>query len=199
MTTRPASIPAKPKTPDFAEGSVSADIVTAMTRRFSHPAAALFATGLLLLSACGDSGTAPASFVDVPALPGSPTLAPDLPPLPGLDATSIASGAELYTQFCASCHGVDLEGDSDWMIPQADGSYLPPPHDSSGHTWHHGDALLVEIIADGAEFPETRMPTFGDQLTRHEIESILDFLKSTWGPEEREWQWEQTLRETAQE
>lgn len=117
--------------------------------------------------------------------------------MPELDVARIAAGEELYVQFCASCHGAGLQGDPDWQLMKEDGSFPPPPQDSSGHTWHHGDDLLVEIILDGSEFPQSRMPAFAGQLTESEVFSILEFFKSTWGPQERTVQWEVTLRERA--
>jgi mono/diheme cytochrome c family protein len=116
-------------------------------------------------------------------------------PLPELEAAKVAAGADLYAQSCASCHGADLTGDPDWQVMNVDGSFPPPPQDSSGHTWHHGDDLLVEIILDGSEFPQSRMRAFGGKLTEAEVLSILEFFKSTWGPQERTLQWEVTLRE----
>lgn len=120
---------------------------------------------------------------------------PEGVPLPELEAAKVAAGADLYAQSCASCHGADLTGDPDWQVMNVDGSFPPPPQDSSGHTWHHGDDLLVEIILDGSEFPQSRMPAFGGKLTEAEVLSILEFFKSTWGPQERTLQWEVTLRE----
>ncbi|MEX0864196.1 MAG: cytochrome c [Acidimicrobiia bacterium] len=120
----------------------------------------------ILLSACGRSSD-----------PGEP---------PGPDR--VAVGAELYQQNCASCHRPDLSGDPDWKTPNVDGSYPPPPHDSSGHTWHHPDRVLIEIIRDGSDFPQSRMPAFGDRLTEDEIEAILEFFKDNWGPDERAYQ-----------
>ena len=35
---------------------------------------------------------------------------------------------------------------------------LSPPHDSSGHTWHHSDQILLELIRGGSDFPQARMP-----------------------------------------
>ena len=40
------------------------------------------------------------------------------------------------------------------------------------------------------------MPAFGDILTDDEIVSVLEFLKSTWGPEERAFQWQVTMDRT---
>ena len=152
---------------------------------------------VMLLVAAGCSGAADTTTTSgLPQLPGSPTV-PEGEPLPELDPEKVAVGADLYAGFCASCHGADLKGDGDWKVPNQDGSYRPPPQDSSGHTWHHGDDLLVEIILEGSEFPQSRMPAFGDRLTEAEVLSILEFFKSTWGPQERAVQWEVTLRERA--
>ena len=75
------------------------------------------------------------------------------------------------------------------MIPQDDGTYLPPPHDSTGHTWHHSDRFFLETVRDGNPDPIATMPPFGDRLSDDEIISILEFLKSRWGPDERRFQW----------
>lgn len=131
-----------------------------------------------------------------PPLPGSASL-PEAGPPPELDGARVAAGANLYAKYCASCHGTDLKGDPEWQVPNADGTYRPPPQDSSGHTWHHGDDLLVDIILNGSEFLQSRMPPFGAQLSEAEVLSILEFFKSMWGPEERALQWEVTLRQRA--
>jgi mono/diheme cytochrome c family protein len=100
----------------------------------------------------------------------------------------VERGGELYQANCASCHGADLSGAPDWKTLNDDGSYPPPPHDSSGHTWHHPDRVLIEIISDGSDSPQSRMPAFGDQLTDEDIEAILEFIKTSWGPQEKAYQ-----------
>ena len=64
------------------------------------------------------------------------------------DQAVIALGQRLYAENCATCHGADLEGQPDWQTPLANGRYPAPPHDETGHTWHHADALLERIIRD---------------------------------------------------
>jgi len=98
----------------------------------------------------------------------APTLAPpgflvpdETPPPPALDDVRILTGAVLYQQHCAECHKADLSGEPGWMIPNDDGTYKPPPQDSTGHTWHHADQLLLEIVRDGTVDPIASMPTFG--------------------------------------
>ena len=113
-------------------------------------------------------------------------------PLPLLaQGAVVADGEALYGEFCASCHGANLEGQPDWQSPKPDGTYPAPPHSAEGHTWHHEDAMLLDYVkrggaatlADmGVEFASA-MPAFGDVLTEEEIEAILAFIASTW-PEE---------------
>ncbi len=159
----------------------------------AHETALLVAVAAFLaavfLTACGTSESAP------PAEPESTTVVSA--DLPALRADRIAAGRALYSTYCASCHGNDLEGADNWQLRNDDGSYPPPPQDSSGHTWHHSDRLLVDLIANGSGFDQSRMPLFGDVLSEDEILSILDFFKSTWGDQERRFQWDVTRREEA--
>jgi mono/diheme cytochrome c family protein len=113
-----------------------------------------------------------------------------VPPLPTLDADRVVEGERLYAQYCTVCHGAELEGQPSWQQPQEDGSYPAPPHDSSGHTWHHPDELLLDIIAKGGNpaFGST-MPGFEEQLDDGEMRAILEFIKSHWDTELRESQW----------
>jgi mono/diheme cytochrome c family protein len=113
-----------------------------------------------------------------------------VPPAPPLSLEMVDQGETLYLQYCASCHGGNLEGAPNWKLSLPDGSFPPPPQDSTGHTWHHSDTVLLNIIAEGGdpEFGGT-MPSYGDILTEEEIASVLDFFKSKWGKNEREFQW----------
>ena len=42
---------------------------------------------------------------------------------------TILLGKSVYVQNCASCHGVKLEGQKDWMSRLPDGLMPAPPHD----------------------------------------------------------------------
>ena len=100
------------------------------------------------------------------------------------NAKLVAHGKQVYADHCAVCHGANLEGQPDWMRHKPDGKLPAPPHDPSGHTWHHSDARLFTIIKDGLDATyETDMPVFGGVLTDHDIWGVLAFIKSTW-PEE---------------
>ena len=109
-------------------------------------------------------------------------------------------GAALYQQNCASCHGAELQGQPDWRSPGPDGRLPAPPHDATGHTWHHGDDILFRITRDGTAAVvgggyESDMPGFADALIDAEIRAILDYIKSTWPERERAYQRERTQQE----
>ena len=106
-----------------------------------------------------------------------------------LGDADIGSGEALYGQHCAACHGAKLEGQPDWQSPGPDGVLPAPPHDESGHTWHHDSQLLFDytkfggqaaLAARGVEDFPSGMPGFGDTLTDAEIRDILGFIRSTW-------------------
>jgi mono/diheme cytochrome c family protein len=101
-------------------------------------------------------------------------------------------GRSLYETNCASCHGAQLEGQPDWMSRLPNGRLPAPPHDETGHTWHHSDAQLFRIVKEGlaaiAPGYETDMPAFADRMTEDEIRAVIDFIKSTWPDRERDYQ-----------
>lgn len=106
-----------------------------------------------------------------------------------LDGRDLASGEALYAVHCAACHGVNLEGQPNWREAGADGVMPAPPHDETGHTWHHDNRLLFEYTkfggralmeARGASGFASGMPGFGDTLTDDEIWNVLAFIRSTW-------------------
>ena len=101
------------------------------------------------------------------------------------NSTVVELGKLVYAEHCASCHGVVLEGQANWRQRDAEG-YLPaPPHDETGHTWHHPDSYLFLMTKYGIEKMIGRsyrnnMPAYDDKLTDEEIVAALSFIKSTW-------------------
>lgn len=105
----------------------------------------------------------------------------------------IALGRSAYAAHCARCHGQNLEGQPDWQTRLPNGRLPAPPHDASGHSWHHPDAILAAVTKHGlkpyaGEDYESDMPAFAGVLSDAEIEAVIAFIKSTWPEREREYQ-----------
>ena len=101
----------------------------------------------------------------------------------------MAEGEEIYQTYCAECHGVTGEGEypDAPLDPGPDGLMGAPPHDETGHTWHHADAQLIQRIKQGGNFDGFKpMPGFDDTLTDAEIEAVLAYIKTLWTEEQRE-------------
>ncbi len=101
------------------------------------------------------------------------------------DPAQLARGRAVYAEFCAACHGADLEGQPDWKTRNADGRLPAPPHDVTGHTWHHPDKMLFDITRNGiaAIAPpgyESDMPGFAAALSDDDIWAVLAYIKSRW-------------------
>lgn len=107
------------------------------------------------------------------------------------DPELIALGEARYAEHCASCHGAELEGEPNWRSQNADGTLPAPPHDATGHTWHHPDRVLFAITKQGGQALapdgfESAMPAFGGALSDREIWAVLAYIKSRWPAEIRE-------------
>ena len=101
------------------------------------------------------------------------------------NADAVEHGETSYARHCASCHGANLEGAKNWRERNPDGSLPPPPHDETGHTWHHPEHMLFKITKAGGQaiVPPTfksAMPAFNGLLTDKEIWNVLSFIKSRW-------------------
>src|SRR5690242_532122 len=65
------------------------------------------------------------------------------------DPAQVENGQLVYAEYCASCHGEKLEGQPNWQRRLPNGRLPAPPHDESGHTWHHPDDHLFEVTKYG--------------------------------------------------
>ena len=121
---------------------------------------------------------------------------------PGPEATGaarLALGKLVYDARCAACHGANLEGQPNWRRRLPSGELPAPPHDASGHTWHHPDPWLFDITKHGTlRFAppgyKTTMGGFAEVLSDAEIGAVLAFIKASWPPEIRARQADITAR-----
>ncbi len=108
------------------------------------------------------------------------------------DAQVLRVGASIYAQQCAACHGAKGEGQPHWRDRGPDGLLPAPPHDASGHTWHHPDEQLFAITKQGLarliNQPDyrTAMPVYDGVLSDDEIVAVLSWIKAQWPLEVRQ-------------
>jgi mono/diheme cytochrome c family protein len=102
------------------------------------------------------------------------------------DRAVTALGQRVYAAHCAACHGARLEGQPAWRERGPDGRLPAPPHDESGHTWHHPDELLFRItkhgVAKAANLKDhvSAMPAYEGVLGDEEIVAALSWIKAQW-------------------
>jgi mono/diheme cytochrome c family protein len=105
------------------------------------------------------------------------------------DPAQLARGQKIYAQHCAACHGAKLEGQPNWRARLPNGRMPAPPHDDSGHTWHHPDDVLFGITKNGLVPPyapagyQSDMPAFAGTLSDAEIRAVLAYIASHWSAE----------------
>ena len=105
--------------------------------------------------------------------------------IPYTDRARVANGNIVYDAHCAACHGGNLQGQANWQVRNNDG-YLPaPPHDETGHTWHHPDQFLFEWTKFGPQHfagldYRSIMPPYNGVLSDPEIWDALAYIKSKW-------------------
>ena len=119
------------------------------------------------------------------------------------NSQQVALGKSVYDGRCALCHGARLEGQPNWQGKLPSGRMPAPPHDASGHTWHHPDAMLFGMtkygLVPGKYAPpgyQSDMQAFGGTLSDEQIWAVLAYIKSSWPPDIRETQREMTLKQS---
>jgi mono/diheme cytochrome c family protein len=127
---------------------------------------------------------------------GTPSKTPAQVPRRPVDPTNaeqVAVGQRVYQKHCATCHGANLEGQPNWRQRLPSGHFPAPPHDQTGHTWHHPDQYLFETTKYGWQrfAPpgyQSTMLGFQEVLSDAEIWAVLAFIKSRWPPSIQEQQ-----------
>lgn len=82
---------------------------------------------------------------------------------------------------------VNLSGAENWKGVDEDGHRKAPPLNGTGHTWHHPDQTLHQIIKYGlaklVKNYKGKMIGFEKNLSDREIDYILGYIKSYWSDE----------------
>lgn len=127
--------------------------------------------------------------------------APGLAYIDPSDQALVARGEPVYAQHCAVCHGARMEGQANWRQRLPNGRLPAPPHDVTGHTWHHPDRVLVEIVKHGLvpgktapEGYQSDMPAYGQVLPDADVVAVLAYIKSSWPQDALQAQKEVTLQ-----
>jgi mono/diheme cytochrome c family protein len=115
------------------------------------------------------------------------------------NAQRIEAGRQIYTAQCAACHGARAEGQPDWDRLDQAGELPAPPHDETGHTWKHSDAMLYRLIRSGWRDPFNKtsrltMPAFGGSLSPEQTRDVIEYLKTLWSPTQRAFQLEESQK-----
>lgn len=117
------------------------------------------------------------------SLPASNPLTP--PPAARPQTTALlqrgdfsAPGSALYTQNCASCHGIDGQGHAGLLPPLAANPSILGTDPSS----------LANVILNGTPAPivkgvpgSYRMPSFRGLLSDQDVADLASFVRSNWG------------------
>lgn len=96
---------------------------------------------------------------------------------------NVQKGFKVYQKNCASCHGSEGQGATNWHQAAPDGKYPPPPLNGTGHAWHHPHATLVRTIKDGTVAIGGNMPGWSGKLTDDEIVAVIAWFQSRWPDE----------------
>ncbi|MFT6914239.1 MAG: mono/diheme cytochrome c family protein [Motiliproteus sp.] len=94
--------------------------------------------------------------------------------------TQVDQGEQVYQSYCASCHGTKAEATPQWIKPDADGRYPPPPLNGTAHAWHHPFPVLKKTINEGVA---GRMPAWQDTLSDADVDAVIAWFQSLWPDE----------------
>ena len=99
-------------------------------------------------------------------------------------------GKRLYDEYCSTCHGDSGIGqDPKRRAGGLDSNRVPiaPALNGTAHTWHHSPKILFKYIDKGSVMKTSPMPSFGDELNKEEILSIITYFQSLWSEKRRLW------------
>ena len=111
------------------------------------------------------------AVVTVVAAQGNPEAAKVKNPV-AATPESIAAGKQLYTRYCAVCHGTSGRGGSGSDISA-------PAPDLTDAEWKHGssDGEIFSVIKNGVP-PDLAMEPWGDRIKDPDIWNVVNYIRS---------------------
>ena len=106
------------------------------------------------------------------------------------ETPDLEAGKRLYDKHCADCHGENGVGQDPKRRAggqDANRVMIAPALNGTAHTWHHPPKLLYRYIDKGSIIRKSPMPSFGDELNKQEILSIIAYFQSLWSEKRRQW------------
>ena len=94
---------------------------------------------------------------------------------------SISRGAQIYNNFCASCHLASGEGIAGVFPPLQNSDWLSEKRKASIHAVIFG--LRGPIEVNGEEY-DNLMPALG--LSDREVADVMNYINNSWGNSVRE-------------
>ena len=87
-------------------------------------------------------------------------------------AESVAAGKQVYTRYCAVCHGTSGRGGSGSDISA-------PAPDLTDAEWKHGssDGEIFDVVKNGVP-PELNMEPWGDRIKDNDIWNVVNYIRS---------------------
>jgi len=85
---------------------------------------------------------------------------------------SIAAGKQIYTRYCAVCHGITGEGGSGSDISA-------PAPDLTDKEWKHGstDGEIFHVIKNGVP-PDLNMEPWADRIKDPDIWNVVNYVRA---------------------
>jgi len=138
-----------------------------------HKIIALSLLSMALLAACSDD----TDKKDSVASPAQPQTLEDR----RFNVNRIASGALLFQEHCAQCHGPEAQGHPDWQRAKQEGYVAAPPLDGTGPASLRSQAELVTVIKNGVKYKnEPVMPAWSGRVSDEQVEDVIIWFQALW-------------------
>jgi len=92
----------------------------------------------------------------------------------------VLKGKKLFRDNCVQCHNVAGVGDTAWRQRDKDGHWPAPPLNGTGHSWHHSQSWLANIISEGSPKGKGKMPAWKTKFDKQQIKSLVAYIHFLW-------------------